>query len=120
MRAFSARRALRLPVRAGDIKLGRPVDVLLDRIEWRVLGFEVHCGDGATRFLPLSAARVGDTEIATGSALTLLEDVDHYRTRSRSLRALLGTAVTGGLLRDLLVDRDGAVSELVAGQEDAA
>jgi hypothetical protein len=120
MTAFSAGRALRLPVRLRGIQLGRPVDVLLDRVQWRVLGFEVLCGDETTRFLPLSAARVGDSEIETGSALLLLEDVDHYRKRGRSLKALLGTPVNGGLLRDLLVDRDGAVSEIVSGHEDAA
>ena len=66
------------------------MDVLLDADGWRVLGFVVLCGDESRRFLVYAAADLGQDEIAVPSALLLLEDVDFYRGRSRSLRALLG------------------------------
>ena len=43
----------------------------------------------------------------------MLEDVEFYRDRSRSLREILG-----GELRDLLVTRDGSVEALVVEREE--
>ena len=56
------------------------------------------------------------------SALLLLDDVDFYRGRSRSLRALLGETVANsqhelGVLRDLLIAPDGTVSALMVEQD---
>lgn len=120
MRARSATELLRLAVQRHGIELGRPVDILLDATEWRVLGLVVACGDGATRFLAWPAASVRPGEIAVGSALMLLDDVDFYRSRGRSFRGLLGEPVDAhDPLRDIVVARDGTVLELVIGQDGA-
>lgn len=120
----SATHLLQLPVQLHGILLGRPVDLLLDPAEWRVLGFVVLCGDENERFLVYPAAEQRDDELVVQSALLLLEDVDFYRDRSRSLRALLGQAVMSeghevGELRDLLVGRDGNVEALVVERDGA-
>jgi hypothetical protein len=124
MGSRSAIELLLLPVRLQEIRLGRPVDVLIDAKAWRVLGFVVLCGDESERFLVYAAGDPRQDEIALTSALLLLDDVDFYRGRSRSLRALLGgVVVTGeqelGVLRDLLIAPDGTVSALMV-EQDAA
>jgi hypothetical protein len=113
MGSRSATELLQLPVRLRGIRLGRPVDLLLDPVEWRVLGFVVLCGDRSSRFLVFAAADLEDDAIRVRSALLLLEDVEFYRQRSRSLRALLHED-----LRDLLVTADGSVEALVVEQDD--
>jgi hypothetical protein len=113
MGSRSATELLQLPVRLHGIRLGRPVDVLLDVSEWRALGFVVLCGDESLRFLVFAAADLQDDAIAVPSALLLLEDVEFYRDRSRSLRDALG-----GGLRDLLVLPDGQVEALVVDGKD--
>jgi len=114
MGSFAASSVLALRVGVRNIELGRPVDLLVARLEWRVLGFDVLCGDGAHRFLAWAAAAVGEDEIAVDSALALMDDLDHYRGRARSFRALLGAPVgVEGRLRDLLIARDGLVTDLV-------
>jgi hypothetical protein len=124
MGSRSAIELLLLPVRLQEIRLGRPVDVLVDAKAWRVLGFVVLCGDESDRFLVYAASDPRQNEIAVTSALLLLDDVDFYRGRSRSLRALLGgVVVTGGhelgTLRDLLIAPDGTVSALMVEQDGA-
>jgi hypothetical protein len=113
MGSRSATELLQLPVQLHGIRLGRPVDLLLDPIEWRVLGFVVLCGDGSSRFLVFAAADVEDDAIRVRSALLLLEAVEFYRQRSRSLRVLLHED-----LRDLLVAPDGSVEALVVVQDE--
>ncbi len=88
MGSSSARKLLQLPVRLDGIRLGRCVDVVLDDEGERVVGVVVLCGDDTERFLVLDAADVRDGEISVGSALPLLEDVDFYRRRGRSLADL--------------------------------
>jgi hypothetical protein len=124
MGSMLATELLLLPVRLRGIRLGRPVDLLLDHDRWRVLGFVVLCGDETERFLVFATADPQANEIGVPSALLLLEDVDFYRARSRSLRALLGGAVMnggGGLgeLQDLLLARDGTVAALVVEEGEA-
>jgi hypothetical protein len=124
MGSRSAIELLLLPVRLQELRLGRPVDVLLDADAWRVIGFVVLCGDESQRFLVYAAADPRENEIAVGSALLLLDDVDFYRGRSRSLRALLGGTVANaqhelGVLRDLLIAPDGTVSALMVEQDGA-
>lgn len=124
MGSRSAIEMLLLPVRLQEIRLGRPVDVLLDAEEWRVLGFVVLCGDETLRFLPYATASPREDEIAVSSALLLLDDVDFYRRRSRSLRALLGGSVVSvqdhlGVLRDLLIAPDGVVAALMVDRDGA-
>lgn len=108
MGSRSATELLLLPVQLHGIRLGRPVDLLLDPAEWRALGFVVHCGDESSRFLVFPAADVREDAIDVSSALLLLENVEFYRDRSRSLRDLLG-----GELHDLLVRPDGSVEALL-------
>jgi hypothetical protein len=108
MRSRPATELLRLPVRLRGIRLGRPIDLLLDPVEWRALGFVVHCGDESSRFLVFAAADLLEDAIEVSSVLLLLDDVGFYRDRSRSLRDLLG-----GELRDLLVTPHGRVEALV-------
>lgn len=121
MGSRSAIELLQLPVQLHGIRLGRPVDLLLDSDEWRALGFVVLCGDESRRFLVFAAADVREEAIELISALVLLEDVDFYCDRSRSLRAVLGGVVVGeqrelGELHDLLLNRDGSVDALVVEQ----
>jgi hypothetical protein len=124
MGSRSAIELLLLPVRLREIRLGRPVDVLLDADAWRVLGFVVLCGDESRRFLVYAAADAREDEIAVPSALLLLDDVDFYRERSRSLRALLGGTIANaeqelGVLRDLLIAPDGTVAAVMVEQDGA-
>jgi hypothetical protein len=119
----SATELLQLPVRLHGIRLGRPVDLLLDPVEWRALGFVVLCGDESTRFLVFAAVDLQEHAIDLPSALLLLEDVDFYRHRSRSLRELLGGRLVSGRrelgeLRDLLLLPDGDVESLVVEQDE--
>jgi hypothetical protein len=119
----SATELLQLPVRLHGIRLGGPVDLLLDPAEWRALGFVVLCADEYTRFLVFAAVDLREDAIDVPSALLLLEDVDFYRDRSRSLRGLLGDAVVSGRrelgeLRDLLLLPDGSVESLVVEQDE--
>ena len=118
MGSRSAIELLQLPVRLRGIRLGRPVDLLLDADEWRALGFVVLCGDESLRFLVFATADVEADAIEVPSALLLFEDLDFYRERSRSLRGLLGgDVVTGpeafGKLHDLTLAPGGAVETLV-------
>ena len=115
MGSRSATELLQLPVRLNGIRLGRPVDLLLDPVEWRALGFVVLCGDESSRFLVFAAADLREDAIDVSSALLLLEDVEFYRDRSRSLRDLLGPE-----LRDLLVTPDGSVEALVVERDGVA
>jgi uncharacterized protein YrrD len=117
---FSAESLLRLPVRMNGIQLGYPVDVVIDPGVRRVLGLDVHCGDDAHRFLPLSAARVDADELAIGSTLTLLDtaELTFYRKRGTTLRTLRGVPVSRagrvvGTLQDVIASADGAIFELV-------
>ena len=113
MGSLSAAASLLLPVHLRGIQLGRPVDLLLDPDGWNVLGFTVLCGDDARRFLPYAAAQVGADEIAVGSALMLLEDAGFYEKRGVSFRSLLGEEMSGGILKDLVLDSAGHVVELI-------
>src|SRR5262245_33297875 len=123
MGSRSATELLQLPVRLHGIRLGRPVDLLLDPAEWRALGFVVLCGDESNRFLVLAAVDLREDAVEVPSALLLLEDVEFYRERSRSLRALLGEIVVSGRrelgeLHDLRLLADGSVHSLVVEQDE--
>jgi hypothetical protein len=113
MGSLSAAAALQLSVNLRGIQLGRPVDLLLDLDGWNVLGFVVRCGDESRRFLPYAAAQVHDDEIAVASALMLLEDAGFYEKRGVSFRSLLGEEMSGGVLKDLVLDAAGHVIELI-------
>ena len=129
MGSLSAVAALQLPVRlhgepVGSDWLGRPVDVLLDTVAWKALGFVVLCADDSLRFLPYQASQPAEEEILVASALLLLEDDGFYRARGESIRSLLGGRVernsrTAGTLRDVLFGPGGVVTELELGRGDS-
>jgi uncharacterized protein YrrD len=116
---------LSLPLRLHGIQLGRPVDLLLDRENLRVVGLDVICGDEVHRFLPLPTASIGDDGLVIHSPLVLLEEdeLDFYRARTFALKTLRGKPVTRkeqslGTLRDILFARDGSlVGVLLEGGE---
>jgi hypothetical protein len=123
MGSRSATELLQLPVQLHGIRLGRPVDLLLEAGEWRALGFVVLCGDESLRFLVFAAADVEADAIEVPSAFLLLEDLEFYRERSRSLRTLLGGEVASGpeelgKLRDLTLAPGGSVESLVVADDD--
>lgn len=104
---------LRLPVRTRDIEIGRPVDVIVDPVGSRAVGFDVHCRDDKHRFLPWTAATIDEHSIAVESPIVMLseEQLAFYRTRGKSLRQLVA------VLENVLVEPDGTF-EIVS--DDAA
>ncbi len=90
VRGLTGEQLLRRPVRVRGIQLGRAVDMILDAGAHRVLGFDVLCGDGEHRFLPISAAEAQPGEITVRSSLTLLDraELAFYRERGTTLSAL--------------------------------
>ncbi len=117
MRQHRASELLRRPVRFHDIRLGIPVDVLVDLDASRVVGFDVRCGDAVHRFLPLPACDVTDDAITAPSALVLIDD-GFYRRRSQPFALLRGRPVrargeTLGQLADLGFDDGGFIRALV-------
>lgn len=117
MGSLSAAGLIGAPIRLHGILLGRPVDLVLDSTCRRVLGFVVESGDDAPRFLPFAASQPGDSVIAVGSALMLLDDITFYRTHGVSFRSLLGTqiehgGVPAGSLADMRIGHAGDVVEL--------
>jgi hypothetical protein len=103
---------LRLPVRTRNIEIGRPVDVIVDPLHNRAVGFEVLCRDDEHRFLPWTAAVVDEKSISVESPIVMLaeEQLAFYRTRARSLRELVP-------LENVLIEPDGTL-EVVS--DDAA
>lgn len=116
--SFSGEALLRQRVMLQGIRLGQPVDLLLDAADRRALGIVVLCGDESLRFLPWAAMQPAEREIDVSSPLLLLEDVAFYRTRSDSFRELLGGVVRHhgvemGALRDVELAPDGAVADVL-------
>jgi hypothetical protein len=111
---------LRLRVRTGGLSLGRSADLVLDLAGRRVLGLDVHCGDGVMRFLPLAGASLGDDAIAVDSALVLLDEPERrfYAERGTALSAARGLAVVRdgralGALRDVVLGRDQRIAAVL-------
>ena len=103
---------LRLPVRTRNIEIGRPVDVIVDPVHNRAVGFDVLCRDDEHRVLPWTAAVVDETSISVESPIVMLaeEQLAFYRARARSLRELVP-------LENVLIEPDGTL-EIVS--DDAA
>lgn len=76
-------------VEMNGITVGRVVDVILERENLEVIGFEVRCEDGRPRFLPRAAATTDGSVIAIDSPLALLDadQLDFYRRRGLTLRS---------------------------------
>ena len=111
---------LAMPVRLHGIELGRPVELLLDREAFRVVGLDVRCGDEVHRFLPLPTAGIADGALTIHSPLVMLEadQLAFYRSRSFSLASLKRRPVTRkgrnvGLLRDIVFLRDGKLAAVL-------
>jgi hypothetical protein len=110
MKELSGDALLALPVRLHGVRLGRPVDLLLDRDAVRAVGLDVLCGDEVHRFLPLPTAAIDEDGIAIHSPLVLLEEdeLDFYRARTFALSSLRGRPVHRdgrevGKLRDVVI-----------------
>jgi hypothetical protein len=125
VRCLRSDELLALPVRLHGIPLGRPVDLLLDREELKVVGLDVRCGDEVHRFLPLATAILTEDEIAIRSPLVLLEEdeLEFYEARTFTLSSLRGKAVDRagrleGALRELVLCTDGTVTDVVVDDGD--
>jgi len=104
-----------------DIRLGRPIDVLLNADATRVVALEVRCGDGSHRFLPFAAFEVADGRFEVDSALVLLEG-RFYAERGFRLGSLRGAAVRAegeelGAVSDVLIGPTGEVEAIVVEAE---
>jgi hypothetical protein len=117
---WSGDEVLRRPVRLHGVQLARPVDLLLDREGFRIVGLDVLCGDDVHRFLPLPTAAIGDDALTIHSPLVLLEEdeLDFYRARAFALGSLRGRAVTKqgtnmGKLRDVVFAPSGELLAVV-------
>ena len=120
MTSIAAEQLLRLPIRLRGIDVGHAVDVILDPEGRRALGLDVLCKDDAHRFLPLTAARVGEDEITVASALMMLaaDELAFYRKRASTVRLLRGAHVQlkgkdVGRLEDVMVSSDGTIAALI-------
>jgi hypothetical protein len=117
VRGHTGDELLRLPVRLRGIQLGRAVDLFLHPTAAQALGLDVLCGDETHRFLPFSAATLGEAAFEVDSPFVLLDlpPGSFYRVQARSLSALRGTPVgdDGSLLQDLVLGPGWAVEELV-------
>jgi sporulation protein YlmC with PRC-barrel domain len=118
VRVRRATELLTLRITHKGIDLGQAVDLLLDLDAGRAVGLEVLCHDNAVRFLPLGAGRLGRETVEVGSPLGLVDDLAFYRARGLAFRGLRGAPVMRagaslGLLSDILVRDDGAISRLV-------
>jgi hypothetical protein len=71
------------------VPVGRVVDVILERENHGVIGFEIRCEDGRHRFLPRAAASSDGSVIEIDSPLALLDtdQLDFYRRRGVTLRS---------------------------------
>ncbi len=118
MRGLHGQELLQRPVRLRGIQLGRAVDLILDAAGERVLGFDVLCGDGAHRFLPIAVAEARPGELFVRSSLTLLDpgELEFYRERGTTLRRLREDG-----LADVVLGEDGVVAARLTGTDgDAA
>jgi len=117
MRGHTGDELLRLPVRAGGIRLGRAVDVFLHPREPRALGLDVLCGDETHRFLPFPASTLQVDAFEAVSPFVLLDlgPDSFYRLEARSLAELRGRSVgaDGSTLKDVVVGPEWAIEELV-------
>jgi hypothetical protein len=101
-----ARTFLRLPVRLGDVSLGRVSDVVLGDGLDRVVGFVLEGRDGLSLFLPWVAASPERDRISIGSVFALLSgpELDFYLANGIRLGEAPDQA-----LQDALVDESGAL-----------
>jgi hypothetical protein len=102
--------------------LGTVADVLLDSPPSRAVGLEVQCDGGERRFLAWSACEFAAGDIASSSALALLEPatLTFYRDRGAALDECLVAQARGrelGLVADLRLDEEGRIEAVDVGEE---
>jgi hypothetical protein len=116
-RPRSARHLVGMPVRIGDVDVGRVIDVLFNRSVGHAFGVAVD-GHGPHRhFLPWAAMGAsGDhVEVRSVHALLTTTELVFYLDNGVSLEDELGRAV----FDDVLVDAEGDVSEVVGDRRPA-
>jgi hypothetical protein len=74
-----------MPVHVGDHSVGSVTELILDPVEDTVLGFVVRAVTERSYFMPLALTHFREGGIWLSSPLHLVDDVDHYRRRGRSL-----------------------------------
>jgi hypothetical protein len=74
-----------MPVCVGDHQVGTVEALILDPLEETVLGFELRARSGRSYFLPLPLAVVRAEHVSSASPLHLVDDIEHYRARGRTL-----------------------------------
>lgn len=92
-----------LPVRIGDVTVGRIADVLFDPGFGRALGFVVAGRSSARHFLPFGAAHVEAAQVRARSAFTV------FSTSELAFYLDHGSSVTAGPRSEVSIDRAGAV-----------
>jgi hypothetical protein len=117
-RSSSGGELMHLPVCVNGAELGRPIDLLVDLDQLRVVGLNVRCSQGAQRFLPLAAAKLSREQINASSRLALLDESAYYSEHGASLRSLRGAAVDlagrqVGTLADIILRANGDVTRVV-------
>jgi hypothetical protein len=97
-----------LPVRLGDVGLGRVFDILLGQSLDRVVGLLIAGRGGLVLFLPWAAAMREPDRISIASVFALLSgaELDFYLAKGVRL-----SEAEGGL-RDALVDENGLVRSI--------
>lgn len=110
-RSYGLRALVGLPVRIGEVDVGRVSEVLLDRSLGHCLGFVLDSRGANRRFLPWVAARVERDHVAALSAFALLStsELAFYLDRGLPLSGELS-----GDIDDVEVDREGDVVTVVA------
>lgn len=108
-------------VLARGLRLGHAIDLVVDLDGGRAVGFEVMCGDGVERFLPIAAADIGDHAIEVSSALMLLDrqGASFYLERATPLSTLRSTVDprVGGKVVDVSVFPGGKLEALLVAVE---
>jgi hypothetical protein len=109
--SFSAAAVLSLRLTTRGIRLGRPIDLILDPALTRVLGLEVACVDGWERYLPWPAVESIDRTIAVTRPLMILDphQLDYYRRKGQSFKSLLERPLSRARVDDLAVDLAGRI-----------
>jgi hypothetical protein len=103
-------------VRIGDVVVGRILDVLLNKSLGHVLGFVVERRGAHRHFLPWVAGTVEDRHVVTLSVFALLStsELGFYLDNGLLLADVMDDPRDGGgILDDVLVEREGDVASLV-------
>jgi hypothetical protein len=82
-----------MTVMVGDHPIGEVSDLICDRLGDTAVGFDVRAHSGRHYFLPLALSSISGGKLTAASPLHLVEDVEYYRRRGRSVSwPIVGTA----------------------------